>query len=205
MKGWKVFKTHYSKGGLQIAVFEKDGQLVFACRGSEDKDVWYKSAEFWKDWIVADGLGWLTGFNAQAPAAKSFVKKVMNQYTSYDVFVTGHSLGGNVAYNLASKALDVDSGRVKKINTYNGLGLLFGITLGLTDVVDEYRLVNNAEKIKDYHIEGDPVFPLSIFHYGEHIKLSMCEGAYGAHDLYSFFVHLPRYKNSSNAGGGGSW
>lgn len=205
LTGWRVFKTHYSMGGLQIAVYEKDDQLVFACRGSEDKDIWYKSAEFWKDWIVADGLGWITGFNAQAPAAKSFVKKVMNQHTSYDVYVTGHSLGGNVAYNLASKALDVDASRVKKINAYNGLGLLFGLTLGLTDLVDEYRLVNNNEKIKDYHIEGDPVFLLSIFHYGEEIELSMCEKAYGAHDLYSFFVHLPRSKSSSGTGGGGSW
>lgn len=166
---------------------------MFACRGSEDKNIWYKSSEFWKDWVVADGLGWLTGINAQAPAAKSLAKSVMNRYTTYDVYVTGHSLGGNVAYNLGSKALDIDKNRVKKINTYNGLGLLFGITLGLTDLVDENRLMNNSSKVTDYHIERDPVFWLSIFHYGQHIKLPMCEKAYGPHDLYSFMVHLPRY------------
>lgn len=193
MKGWRVLDTHYSLGGLQITVFEKDKQIVFACRGSEDLDVWYKSPEFFKDWIVADGLGWVTGLNAQVPAAKSYAKKIMERYASYDVYVTGHSLGGNVAYNLASKALSIDANRVKMINTYNGLGLLFGLTLGLTDVVDEQRLINNEGKVMCYHIEGDPVHALSIFHYGTDVKLPLCEKAYGAHDLYSFFVQLPRY------------
>ncbi len=204
LKGWKVFKTHYSIGGLQIAVFEKDKQLVFACRGSEDLDIWYKSPEFFADWIVADGLGWLTGINAQAPAAKSFVKKTMKNYSSYSVYVTGHSLGGNVAYNLASKALDVDNSRVKKINTYNGLGLLYGVTLGITDWVDAYRLADNGEKIKNYHVDGDVVFgwPLT-FHYGSSPSYSMSEGAYGAHDLYSFFVQLPHSRSDHFAGGGG--
>ncbi len=197
LKGWRVLATHYSIGGLQIAVYENDGQMVFACRGSQPID--HVNAEWWDDWVATNALGFLTGINTQAPAAKAFLKKIMNRYSAYDVYITGHSLGGNVAYNVASKALSIDKARVKKINAYNGLGLFNG-----WDMWDGLRLIQVSSIITDYTIDGDVVYFIPATHYGGlPIILPNVEKTGDTHSLYSFFEHLPRYSESTDGGGMG--
>lgn len=193
LKGWSVFDTHYSFGGLEAAVYKKDKNLIVAYRGSESNDV----ADIIEDWVMADGLGWLTGLNVQAPSAKSFIARIMKENPNYNIYVTGHSLGGSLAYNAASKAVDVDSSRVKRVAVYNALGLVMGVTLGTFDIKDEKNLLSIEDKIYDYRVEWDVVSKIPFtFHYGNEIEVPYSKDLQGdiikydpikAHSLYSIF------------------
>lgn len=186
LKGWTVYDTHYAIG-LQCVAFKKDDNVVLAFRGSENH-VWYEAIA---DWGVADILGFLTGFNAQVPAAKSFVNKIMKNEDLKKVYVSGHSLGGNLALNASSKAISIDEDRFTRLNTFNGLGLVFGVTLGIFEIGDELRLLSQEDKITEYKVENDPVSNLWFtFHYGDSIEVDKHSRAKDAHDIYSIIRYL---------------
>lgn len=137
-------------------------------------------------------MGWVTGLNAQAPAAKSFIAKVMKENPGCNIYVTGHSLGGSLAYNAASKAIDVNSNRVKEVTVYNGLGLVYGASLGIFDMADNKRLENSSDKIFNYRVKGDIVSNLWLTaHYGTKTEYSISkdldDNVIKAHSLYTFF------------------
>lgn len=191
LKGWSVWDTHYSYGGLEAAAYKKDNNLVVAYRGSESNDFF----DVISDWFVADLLGWVTGLNAQAPAAKSFIAKVMKENPGCNIYVTGHSLGGSLAYNAASKAIDVNSNRVKEVTVYNGLGLVYGASLGIFDMADNKRLENSSYKIFNYRVKGDIVSNLWLTaHYGTKTEYSISkdldDNVIKAHSLYTFFEKM---------------
>lgn len=191
LKGWSVWDTHYSYGGLEAAAYKKDNNLVVAYRGSESNDFF----DVISDWFVADLLGWVTGLNAQAPAAKSFIAKVMKENPGCNIYVTGHSLGGSLAYNAASKAIDVNSNRVKEVTVYNGLGLVYGASLGIFDMADNKRLENSSDKIFNYRVKGDIVSNLWLTaHYGTKTEYSISkdldDNVIKAHSLYTFFEKM---------------
>ena len=190
LKGWSVLDTWYAIG-LQAAAYKKDDNIIIAYRGSEDLGEW-SSKEFYFDWLIADGLGWITGFNAQTPAAKSFTSKVMKANRNYNIYITGHSLGGNLAYNAASKAIDYNNKAVVKVATFNGLGFLSGlIPTGAFEIVDEWRLLHQSNKVINYKIDNDPVYKIpSTVHYGSVRQFDMSTGAPAPHSLYSFYKQL---------------
>ncbi|MGH4120765.1 VWA domain-containing protein, partial [Clostridium sp.] len=185
--GWSIEDSHYSLGGLECIAFKKDNNLIIAYRGSEGNNAW----DYIADWGVADILGFITGFNAQVPASKAFIKKVINNNRDCNIYVTGHSLGGNLAMNAASTAINMNKDKFERLATFNGLGLLVGVTFGLFDVVDEHRLLSVEDRIYDYRVEKDPVSNLWItFHYGEKKEVKKSDGAKDAHHMYSFFEQL---------------
>jgi hypothetical protein len=109
------------------------------------------------------------------------------------VYVAGHSLGGHLTYNAASEAIRIDSSRVGKIATFNGLGLCLGITL-FGDVVDEQRLNSQKNKIINYSVEGDPVskgfLGFTTWHYGSVTTYSKSAVAPDAHSMLNFLTRL---------------
>ncbi|GHU56132.1 hypothetical protein FACS1894132_13190 [Clostridia bacterium] len=121
----------------------------------------------------------------------------MNKYKNYDFYFTGHSLGGNLAYNGGAKALSIDSGRVKRIVTFNGLGLTKIILP--TDLVTSIILINAGNKIINYcvRVEENKLLKLDYV-YGlietEHFgKTYFCEinaNAPDRHSLYTFIEKL---------------
>ena len=186
-----MWDTHYSYGGLEAAAYKKDKNLIVAYRGSESNNFF----DVISDWVVADFLGWVTGLNAQAPAAKSFIAKVMKENPGCNIYVTGHSLGGSLAYNAASKAIDVNSNRVKEVTVYNGLGLVYGASLGIFDMADNKRLENSSDKIFNYRVKGDIVSNLWLTaHYGTKTEYSISkdldDNVIKAHSLYTFFEKM---------------
>ena len=187
LNGWEVLDTHYSYVGLEAAVYKKDNNLIVGYRGSESNDLF----DLVSDWVVADIIGWVTGFNVQVPAAKSFIAKVMKENPGYNIYVTGHSLGGSLAMNSASKAISIDKDRFKRLSTFNGLGLVVGVTFGIFDVGDEVNLLKAEEKIYNHRVKGDIVSKLPLtFHYGTTVEINISDGIEdgigGKHSIYSF-------------------
>lgn len=158
MKGWKVVESVYNPvTGFEAAAYARDNNIVIATRGSESHDL----ADVLQDWVLADVLGYLSGFNAQLPAMETFIRHISAKYgTKYDNFyVTGHSLGGYLA--LMSGAQLVEHGltaKIKKLDTFNGLGLSSMTVLGqLFDIDDNIKLGKIENKITNYRVMGDIV------------------------------------------------
>ena len=179
LKGWSVLDGWQTGFSMNAVEFKKDDSVIIAYRGTYEKI---------RDWFN-NGTTWLLGLSTQTGSAKKLIKKSMDTYKGKNFYITGHSLGGNLAYNAGAEALNKNSSAVKEIVTFNGLGLTIGLTL-FGDVWDEAQLMKHLDKITNYKVEGDPVYPiLGTFHYGTtyEIKQNYFEGGSPAHSLTNFF------------------
>lgn len=147
---WQVKDTWYAKGGLQIVAFTIDDNIVVAHRGTEPKGG--DKNELWMDWYN-NGTTYLFGLSTQTPAAKKFIKNTMKNNQEKKFYITGHSLGGHLAYNAAAEGIDYDKSSIKGRVTFNGLGLVYHPG----DMWDDIRLVKLESEIRNYMVKGDPV------------------------------------------------
>jgi len=160
MVGWTVADTWHGGAGFYASALKKDDNIVLAFRGSKPGYDGPIDIDWIDDWIYADVINVLTGLSTQAPAAKMFTEQVMNDYSDYNIYICGHSLGGNLALNSAVRALDTKPFQVKRVATFNGLGMPNVKALTELFTYDFLTLATYKNIFYDYEIEGDPV---SIF------------------------------------------
>ena len=160
MKGWTVVDYSYGgfidgagEDGFYVLALKKDDNIVIAYRGSTA----HSGFDWIDDWVFADVINVLTGLSTQSPAAKSFAENIVNKYSSYNIYICGHSLGGNLALSGAAKALQVNQSIVKRVSTFNGLGMPGMKIFGELFTGDISTLSNNQDRFLDYEIKGDPV------------------------------------------------
>ena len=187
---WSVIDTWYADGGLQALAFMVDSNIVIAYRGSDEGIDWFNNA-----------TTYVLGISTHTAGAKKFIKNVMSCHSGYNIYVTGHSLGGHLAYNAAAEGIDYNKSAIKGIVTFNGLGLTLGLTL-VGDLWDEQQLLKKQEVIRNYSVEGDPVskgfLGFTTFHYGTTCLYAQSANAPDAHSLYTFLEQLDpvsRYQN----------
>lgn len=95
--GWEKIDVVEDKYGFYAQIYESEdkGKIVIAIQGSKD---------------IAD---WKTNFstckNGQYNIIDRVFDKIINEYNSHKVEVTGHSLGGGLAINLALTKKNVDA------------------------------------------------------------------------------------------------
>lgn len=88
--------------------------IVVTFRGSSD----------WMDWVENLFIyPWAFVRHPQAEEAESYIKKIVNKYPDYNVYITGHSLGGYLALTASASISSIDSSVVERVATFNGLGL----------------------------------------------------------------------------------
>jgi len=179
---WSVVDTWYAGGGLQAIAFKIDSNIVVAYRGTDEGVDWFN-----------DGTTYVLGISTHTAGAKKFMKKVMETYKGYNFYVTGHSLGGHLAYNAAAAGIDYSKSSIKGVVTFNGLGLTLGLTL-FGDLWDEAQLMKKTEVIRNYSVEKDPVskgfLGFTTFHYGTTYTYAISPEAPDAHSLYTFLEQL---------------
>ena len=78
-------------------------------------------------------------------------------YSDYNIYICGHSLGGNLALNASTKALDMKPSVVKRRSTFNGLGVPLTKIFNMFNAYDNALLITYKDRFYDYEIEGDPV------------------------------------------------
>ena len=182
LKNWKVVDTWYAGGGLQAIAYKIDSNIVVAYRGTDEGVDWFNNA-----------TTYVLGLSTHTGGAKKFMKQVMKDYSGNNFYVTGHSLGGHLAYNAAAEGINYDISKIKGIVTFNGLGLTLGLTL-FGDVWDEAQLLKKPSVIRNYSVEGDPVskgfLGFTTFHYGTTYTYKQSAKAPDAHNLYTFLDNL---------------
>lgn len=171
LKRWEVITTsknnfgdYCSWAGMQAAAYKCDNNIVIAYRGTEINTL----AGFFNDVLLGDVASLLTGLNVQTIPAKNFVRHVLSQYggKGYNIYVTGHSLGGYLSYMGAVELYDGGC-TPKKVDVFNGYGVHLGVLGGFTHLHDMAILENICDNWGDFTIRGDIVSraPLTC-HYG---------------------------------------
>ena len=184
LKGWRVIDTCYASAGLQALALKKDGNIVIAYRGTANTF----GTEYVKDWSN-NIAAYIKGVGPQTAGAKKFIKKTMKNNKESIFYITGHSLGGHLAYLSGAEGLKYDNTRMKGITTFNGLGLT--LTGTMNDLDDSYELSRFKSKINDYVVNGDPVYNIpGTYHYGTKKTYDKSESAPKEHNLDTFLEVL---------------
>lgn len=156
LKRWKIIDTKSKSNGMQAVAFKIDSNIVVAYRGTNG---------------FLDGLTdiseWIVGVNMQSASAKQFLVQVMKKNPNCDIYVTGHSLGGNLTYHAASDGIEYNAPAIRGIVTFNGLGL--ALRHNFVDFLwADKRLKDNSSIIRDYRVYGDWVSEGIIGNVTEH-------------------------------------
>lgn len=156
---WRVVDVWRGGAGFYALALKKDDNIVIAYRGSKGLGDYEGiiDADWIDDWVYADLINVLTGISTQEPAAREFAAKVVRKYPTHNIYITGHSLGGNLAVSGAATALSINSSAVKRVSTFNGLGVPVVKALNIFSVYDNALLATYSDRFYDYEIEGDPV------------------------------------------------
>ena len=186
---WQVVESWWiTLSSMNAIAFKIDSNIIIAYRGSQ---------EFY-DWLN-DASTYIDGVSFQAPSAKLFAQKVLHTYgKNHNVYITGHSLGGNLAYYGAASALSTHRSAIKGVAVFNGLGL----TYTSAPLVEHYLLQKNSAVIRNYSVAGDIVsqgfLGFTTLHYGTAMPLTeKIPQAKSTHNLCNFLAVLnpiERYK-----------
>lgn len=163
LRGWVVYDSYSSdKTDLQITVFKKDDNMVVTFRGTKG----------WQDWLnninttylnpVVNIINYLSsGLNKylktnlkeisiQTTEAKAYMLKLVKKNKRCKFYITGHSLGGHLAYDAGAECIRYNKKFIKEIVTFDGLGLIPDFNRG--DRLSEKQLMNNKSIITDYAV-----------------------------------------------------
>ena len=91
-KGWIKVSEYDKKSGFHGEAFYKDGKVVIAMRGTNDKDDLANDVDMAKKKLP----------NQYADAQK-FYEKVKKDFPDQEIIFTGHSLGGSLAQLMSNK------------------------------------------------------------------------------------------------------
>ncbi|MFI3173288.1 MAG: Mbeg1-like protein [Eubacteriales bacterium] len=139
-----VRDTNSSNGFVAHAYISNDRHLVVAFRGSESHN-----NQFLLDWVMADvGLAFSLD-TVQQKAAQEYLEYIENTHgDKYDsVTFTGHSLGGNLAFNAATLCPDKMFGQIDKVYNLDGPGYTIRDMEVYSDRID---ILNSGNKYNHY-------------------------------------------------------
>lgn len=156
---WKVAETVHVPVSLYGAFYDatvyiRGHDVVLAYRGTSEDPEW-----------LNDAVGYLAGLTAEEPLASLTARHVASKYAArgYNVYVTGHSLGGYLAQvGAAELARSPWSGRLRAVEYFNGIGLDFAFWANVAgwQSLDRAALVGYAlggGRLVGHRILGDPV------------------------------------------------
>lgn len=135
------------KGDKRRAVYEKDGKVIVALRGTD-----FRSGKDLKDDVVlATGLIKTTG---RYKKDKKLVQEAIRKYGKENVSITGHSLAGKLAKDIG-RELGV------RATTYNKGATYTDTVQGLRDRVackrnPQGKRCKEANLIQNYRVKNDP-------------------------------------------------
>lgn len=171
LDGWVVadFRNkEITEKSMAAFVLQKDKDLIIVFRGTD------------MEWF-ADFLYGVQNRHNQEEYANKYVLEIMEEYSqkegNYNIYVTGHSLGGYLAQTAGAKiAQNIDKYEnleLKKIVTFNGIGINFFTYFGdkydygnQNETIKTLKELGEQEKLIGYYTYGDLVSALGV-HYGE--------------------------------------
>lgn len=201
LKGWDAveffeapaYRDDFQYGKISATTFKKGKDIVIAYRGTDLSDP--------VDWLGIDMLGFgLNNNTRHDELARMYAARVAKAYNSssdgekYNIYTTGHSLGGYLAQIAAAELLQIQSDNsvknpynLTRVVYFNGMGLFSSKKamnnssnnqITTRDKLTAFNLAPDGtkdDKILLVHTFGDPVGLLGS-HYAQHkeIKIADC-------------------------------
>lgn len=184
MKNWKITNvqpnTETGFAAFTIEPNDPSNTKIVAFRGSEPME----DIKYWNDW--SNNLS--TMYKLQSPQqaeAKKYMDKLLSQQTDLSsLYLTGHSLGGNLALYSSFTLPEQQRDKLVTVTTFNAPGFN-------QDVIDRYQNAINSlitqGKMTEYRNDGDIVPALFINpSEGVYLKSSFKWSDYlGHHSLFA--------------------
>lgn len=147
---WKINTIKDDKSGFYAVLFEVGDNYIIAYRGTDITQP--------LDILTDIGLG-LGIYTEQNSRAFDFLYEVISKNTKCNnIYITGHSLGGNLCYTAFAESImsnTLDTSMIKEVVTFNGAGIRDSIDTSVGETEMMSVLDTNRDRMKSYSMEGD--------------------------------------------------
>ena len=181
---WRVKETFHQDNGLDAVLFETTNNFPFL-KGDNIQVLAFAGTNVAQAGDLKADLALFFGNESnQSEAAIQLMKKIKNDSTITNLYITGHSLGGYLSLRATATAEKEKFGKYKQTYTFNApkvkSGWLWGVPKDDVRISEELA---KTGKIKNYYTDNDNIIPGNL---QPNNKISIGKSA-GAHSSTSYF------------------
>ncbi len=181
---WRVKETYHQDNGLDAVLFETTNNFPFL-KGDKIQVLAFAGTNVKQAGDLKADLALFFGNESnQSEAAIQLMKKIKNDSTITNLYITGHSLGGYLSLRATATAEKEKFGKYKQTYTFNApkvkSGWLWGVSKDDVRISEELA---KTGKIKNYYTDNDNIIPGNL---QPNNKISIGKSA-GAHSSTSYF------------------
>ena len=181
---WRVKETFHQDNGLDAVLFETTNNFPFL-KGENIQVLAFAGTNVAQAGDLKADLALFFGNESnQSEAAIQLMKKIKNDSTITNLYITGHSLGGYLSLRATATAEKEKFGKYKQTYTFNApkvkSGWLWGVSKDDVRISEELA---KTGKIKNYYTDNDNIIPGNL---QPDNKISIGKSA-GAHSSTSYF------------------
>ena len=181
---WRVKETYHQDNGLDAVLFETANNFPFL-KGDKIQVLAFAGTNVAQAGDLKADLALFFGNESnQSEAAIQLMKKIKNDSTITNLYITGHSLGGYLSLRATATAEKEKFGKYKQTYTFNAPKVKSGWFWGVSK--DDVRIseeLAKSGKIKNYYTDNDNIIPGNL---QPSNKISIGRSA-GAHSSTSYF------------------
>ena len=132
--------------------------IIIAYRGTD---------QMFGEMVLGNGVGYgILNRHPEESMARKYARRMAEAYPDCNIYITGHSLGGYLAFIGTLELIDEGHSKsLKKVRTFNGIGLCFNVCIGIFGKAQALLKLEdfwngkygNENNIMSYRIEGDVV------------------------------------------------
>ena len=181
---WRVKETFHQDNGLDAVLFETTNNFPFL-KGENIQVLAFAGTNVAQAGDLKADLALFFGNESnQSEAAIQLMKKIKNDSSITNLYITGHSLGGYLSLRATATAEKEKFGKYKQTYTFNApkvkSGWLWGVPKDDVRISEELA---KTGKIKNYYTDNDNIIPGNL---QPENKISIGKSA-GAHSSTSYF------------------